>query len=138
MKKTLGTIGMIDMGKTTLSAALKDEPAGVEFFESEQERGITIVTCPGHEEIAGRVVEAARMADKEVLVVGAGSLPSMAQTLIEGSLKETKQLAQILKEDKALDFTMISKQLEYDHSDMTSRQRKRLIKKKVRYKYKKK
>ena len=102
----IGTIGHVDHGKTTLTAAITKilaEPGGAEFTDyanidkapEERERGITISTahveyetearhyahvdCPGHADYVKNMITGAAQMDGGILVVNAADGP-MPQT----------------------------------------------------------
>ena len=90
----IGTIGHVDHGKTTLTAAITKVLAGkngnkeVEFENidkapEERERGITIntahVDCPGHADYVKNMITGAAQMDGAILVIAATDGP-MAQT----------------------------------------------------------
>ena len=90
----IGTIGHVDHGKTTLTAAITKVLAakgGAEFVDyanidkapEERERGITIntahVDCPGHADYVKNMITGAAQMDGAILVIAATDGP-MAQT----------------------------------------------------------
>ena len=90
----IGTIGHVDHGKTTLTAAITKRQAekfGGEFVDyanidkapEERERGITIntahVDCPGHADYVKNMITGAAQMDGAILVIAATDGP-MAQT----------------------------------------------------------
>ena len=90
----IGTIGHVDHGKTTLTAAItktlamKGEAAFVDYANidkapEERERGITIntahVDCPGHADYIKNMITGAAQMDGAILVIAATDGP-MAQT----------------------------------------------------------
>ena len=92
----IGTIGHIDHGKTTLTAAITKvlsmaDPNSADFVDyasidkapEERERGITIntahVDCPGHADYIKNMITGAAQMDGAILVIAASDGP-MAQT----------------------------------------------------------
>jgi elongation factor Tu len=92
----VGTIGHVDHGKTTLTAALAGEVMGeIDKAPEEKERGITIntahveyesekrhyahVDCPGHKDYIKNMITGAAQMDGAILVVSANDGP-MPQT----------------------------------------------------------
>ena len=92
----IGTIGHIDHGKTTLTAAITKvlamaDPNAADFVDyasidkapEERERGITIntahVDCPGHADYVKNMITGAAQMDGGILVIAASDGP-MAQT----------------------------------------------------------
>src|SRR6476620_2052589 len=91
----IGTIGHIDHGKTTLTAAItkvlsKNNPKikfrsfdSIDNAPEERERGITIATahvdCPGHADYIKNMITGAAQMDGAILVVAATDGP-MPQT----------------------------------------------------------
>ena len=90
----IGTIGHVDHGKTTLTAAItktlaleglaeKKDYNNIDSAPEERERGITIntahVDCPGHADYVKNMITGAAQMDGAILVVAASDGP-MAQT----------------------------------------------------------
>ena len=91
----IGTIGHVDHGKTTLTAAITTVLAKIDNAPEEKERGITIntahveyetakrhyahVDCPGHADYVKNMVTGAAQMDGAILVVAATDGP-MPQT----------------------------------------------------------
>ena len=120
----IGTIGHIDHGKTTLTAAItmvlhkKDPKIAVRSFDSidnapeEKERGITIATahveystanrhyahvdCPGHADYIKNMITGAAQMDGAILVVSAADGP-MPQTREQFEIRTHKRLVDILE-----------------------------------------
>ena len=91
----IGTIGHVDHGKTTLTAAITKAYADIDKAPEERERGITIntahveyetqkrhyahVDCPGHADYVKNMITGAAQMDGAILVVSAADGP-MPQT----------------------------------------------------------
>ena len=90
----IGTIGHVDHGKTTLTAAITkylslkgqaqfEDYANIDKAPEERERGITIntahVDCPGHADYVKNMITGAAQMDGAILVIAATDGP-MAQT----------------------------------------------------------
>ena len=91
----IGTIGHVDHGKTTLTAAITSVLAEIDGAPEEKERGITIntahveyqtekrhyahVDCPGHADYVKNMITGAAQMDGAILVVAASDGP-MPQT----------------------------------------------------------
>ena len=97
----IGTIGHVDHGKTTLTAAITKVLADAGFSEArsfdqidnapeEKERGITIntshVDCPGHADYVKNMVTGAAQMDGAILVVAAtdGPMPQTREHILLG------------------------------------------------------
>ena len=91
----IGTIGHVDHGKTTLTAAITKDYNQIDAAPEEKERGITIntahveyetakrhyahVDCPGHADYVKNMITGAAQMDGAILVIAATDGP-MAQT----------------------------------------------------------
>ena len=97
----IGTIGHVDHGKTTLTAAItsvlanaglseKREFDSIDNAPEEKERGITIntahVDCPGHADYVKNMVTGAAQMDGAILVVAAtdGPMPQTREHILLG------------------------------------------------------
>ena len=97
----IGTIGHVDHGKTTLTAAIttvlagdglaeKKDFASIDAAPEEKERGITIntahVDCPGHADYVKNMVTGAAQMDGAILVVAAtdGPMPQTREHILLG------------------------------------------------------
>ncbi len=132
----VGTIGHVDHGKTTLTAAItqvlnKNNPkVSIRTFDSidnapeERERGITIATahvdCPGHADYVKNMITGAAQMDGAILVVSAadGPMPQTREHILLARQVGVPRIVVALNKVDAVDDTELLDLVELEVRDL--------------------